>query len=87
LNVDVLGSDESKIVRRSNGIGRDVGTEGGETESERAEKGTGSVLPKHDDLRRVPEELAVDSLSGGRDGDTDEGKDPVDEGDEKELPP
>ena len=87
LDVDILGSDERKVVRGRDRVGRDVGTESGETKGEGAEESPGSVFPQHDDLRGVPVQLAVDRLSGRCDSDSDEGEGPVDQGDEEELPP
>lgn len=86
LNVDPPGEEEGKVVRRRDRVGRDVGTERGETKGESDKELGGAAVPESDDRGGVPVEGTVDGLTGGRDDDTDEGEGKVDDGDKEHLP-
>ena len=74
FKVDFLRGHIGKIVRRADDVGRNVGTEGGETDDEHGDKEKKGRIKALDNGHGIPKTFSVDDLRGlGHDG-TDEGK-------------
>lgn len=63
-DVDVAREEHGHVVRRRERVGGDVRAERGEQERERRKEGGGAVVPLVDELKRVPENLAVEHGTG-----------------------
>lgn len=63
LYVEVFRSEEGKVIGRGDRVGRDIGTEGGETKGKRAEESGSPIRPEGDDHGGIPEESTVYRLT------------------------
>ena len=73
------------VVSRAQGVGGDVGAQGGQAERERREEGRGAIVPVVDQSKGVPEEATVEDFARGRDRDPYEPAQRECDGDDDQL--